>query len=91
MDNWRKQRYSNVSKALQRVERRTDKLVERIDASSTAAPWQRASRQVSAWTNEVAKLQDMNDRLLDFRSSLYLYSNLDYGDALNEWENEVEK
>lgn len=89
MDNWRKEKYSTVSKALKRVERRTDKLVERINSSSIGS-WDH-NKQVSAWANEVAKLQRMSDRLLDFRSSLYFYSNLDYGEALNEWENEVDK
>lgn len=89
MDNWRQDRYSAVSKALKRTERRADKLVRRINGSAVGL-WQH-NRQVSEWVDEVARLQDMSDRLLDFRDRLYFYSNQDYVEALNEWENEVEK
>lgn len=90
MDNWRQDRYSSVSKALRRIEKRADKLVRRINTSSLKNKWKQ-DRQVFVWEDEVARLQEMTDRLTDFRDRLYFYSNLDYIEALNEWEYEIEK
>lgn len=88
MDNWRQGRYSSVSKALGRIERRTDKLVERLNGSSGGL---RQHSKISLWTGELARLQEMSDRLLDFRSRLYFYSNPDYLEGLDEWESVIEK
>lgn len=97
MENWRQDRYSEVSKALKRIERRGDKLGRRIDGSSVTLSQRQEhqsrqdARQLAAWSEELARLRDMNDRLVDFRDGLYFYSNMDYVEALNEWEHEVEK
>lgn len=97
MENWRQDRYSEVSKALKRIERREDKLGRRIDGSSVTLSQRQEhhsrqdARQLAAWSEELARLRDMNDRLVDFRDGLYFYSNMDYVEALNEWEHEVEK
>lgn len=92
MDNWRQDKYSAVSKALQRVERRTDKLEQRLhNGSSSANLSPQRTKKIAVWADDVARLRDMRDRLSDFRSRLYFYSNLDYVEALTEWENEVEK
>lgn len=117
MENWRQDRYSEVCKALKRIERRGDKLARRIDSTSLSVSLnqqqqqqqqrqqqQRSSsnnrnrnskqedaKQVALWSDELARLRDMNDRLVDFRDGLYFYSNMDYVEALNEWEHEVEK
>lgn len=88
MDNWRQGRYSSVSKALGRIERRTDKLVGRLNGSSGGL---RHHGKISLWTGELARLQEMSDRLLDFRSRLYFYSNPDYLEGLDEWESVIEK
>lgn len=97
MENWRQDRYSEVSKALKRIERRGDKLGRRIDGSCVSLSQRQEhhsrqdARQLAAWSEELARLRDMNDRLVDFRDGLYFYSNMDYVEALNEWEHEVEK
>lgn len=90
MDNWRQERLATVTTALRGIERRTDTLVRRINNGSIVGHRQH-SKPLATWADEVARLQDMSDRLLEFKGCLYFYSNRAYVEALNQWENEVEK
>lgn len=45
--------------------------------------------QVAGWEDEVARLQDASDQLLEFRGKLYMYSDRVYMEALSLWEDKV--
>lgn len=47
--------------------------------------------QVCRWTDEVARLEDMEDQLLDFRRKLFFYSNLEYIEARRYWDHAIAK
>lgn len=89
MDTWRQDKLAIVSEAVRLIEKRTNKLVQKINGASVGL-WQH-KQQVAKWEDDVAKLQDMSDRLQDFRGKLYIYSNRAYEEALKEWGNGVEK
>ncbi|CAM9916901.1 unnamed protein product [Ascophyllum nodosum] len=84
MENWRHDAYSSVTKALRRIERKSDKLSRRINGPRNYAA--QCNNQLAFWEDEIARLRAMTERLLDFRDRLYFYSNVDYVEALNEWE-----
>lgn len=88
MENWRQDRYAEINQALDRIQHRSETITRAVSALSANDVGQK-QRQVESLTNELARLQDMNDRLFDFRDRLYFYSNLGYVEALNEWEYEI--
>lgn len=85
MDNWREDRYSGVGHTIQKIEKKADKLMPNVKGS----PLGQQSEQVYSWDGEIKKLRGMRETLLDFRDTLYFYSNADYGEALNEWETKI--
>eukprot|EP00903_Cladosiphon_okamuranus_P010257 g9711.t1 len=92
MDNWKQERYAQINKALERIQRRADKVKRAIEAVPDEDQGQQQRQQrVSNLTSELARLQDMNDRLFDFRDRLCFYSNLGYVESLNEWQYEIRK
>ncbi|CAB1121405.1 unnamed protein product [Ectocarpus sp. CCAP 1310/34] len=101
MDNWRQDKCTEINKALERIEKRADRVSRMMSSSSSALNQedqpqhqqqeQQQQQQVATLTNELARLQDMNNRLFDFRDRLCFYSNLGYVEALNEWQYEIRK
>ena len=104
MENWKEERYAEINKALERIHRRAEMVVRVINAvraedrghqgqqqQQPQQQQQQQQQQGSNLTSELARLQDMNDRLFDFRDRLYFYSNLGYVESLNEWQYEIRK
>eukprot|EP00903_Cladosiphon_okamuranus_P010256 g9710.t1 len=89
MDAWRQDKLTTTCKALGKIDKRAGKLVNRINASPVGT-WH-SDKKVARWTDELARLQDMSDRLLGFKGKLYIYSDLAYVEAVREWENEIQK
>lgn len=93
MDSWKQERYTEINKSLERIQRRADKVVRGIHTLRAEDHGQQQQQQEEAaqLTSELARLQDMNDRLFDFRDRLYFYSNLGCVESLNEWQYEIQK
>lgn len=89
MDNWRQERLVTVNTSLKRIDDRVNKLLLRINPITE--PHRSHTAQVSAWTEEVALLQELSDRLLAFKGRLFFYSHLAYIEAVNEWEHHVKR
>ena len=134
MENWKQERYNEINRAIERIQRRAEKVLQAINTLHNEDQQQHQQQQlqpqpqpqsrprsqqqqrsqhqqdqrqedqqdqqhrrrqqqqkVSNLTSELARLQDMNDRLLDFRDRLCFYSNLGYVESLNEWQYEIRK
>lgn len=82
MDNWRQEKKATVTKALKLVQKRTEALTVESKSSS--------GKDKKKLMDELTKLQEVTDQLLDFQGKMFIYSYKVYARALQDWEKGVE-